>query len=780
MPHDTPCPTPPEVTDLLLGRGDPAMTAELEYHLADCRACQGVMASVQAEDELVRAVRAAGRPLDSTEDLVGLLVPLLKRMGTSSLPTRPGPSDMASSREPDRALLDPPAEPGELGRLGVYSIRELLGAGGMGLVYRAFDPRLQRAVALKVISPALVARSEMLERFLQEARAAAIVEHDHLVGIYSVETANEVPFLTMPLLRGESLEARLQRTNGPLPPAEVLRIGRETAIGLSAAHEAGLVHRDIKPANLWLEAPLGRVKILDFGLASLADSQMPASGTPGYMAPEQARGEAVGSAADLYSLGCVLWRMVVGRPLHAGVGGFTAVVMAALQPAPSASGAEPALGRLIDRLLARDPADRPASARAVADALAEIEAAHTRRFRRRVLVAAGLLGATTVAGAWLFARWLGGEPGPIPVTFVCHTPAPKVVFTHAGREVVADLASDATHALLPGIVEVRLADPIPGRSLLPARFVVPPRGTLEVKLAVVGEVAHHAEHDSEVMALAIGPDPTGFAVFTTGLDRTLVRWRPIGRPAIQTVRLPGQARCLALTGDAVLAAGGNRVPPAELTLTIRDAKTLAPRGEPLAGHTRMVNAIAYSNDGTRLLSAARSEVWLWHLATRRSRPLDTTAGVFAIDWSADDRRIVTGDDDGRVVVWDSTSGKRIRSIDGHRGTVHAVRCVPDGFLSAGADGVVKLWDAARFTGREVGRHEQAVLALAVTVDGQLAASGTADGEVTVWSLTDAKAIYRPTGHTGAVRGVAFTPDGRYLATGGADRQVRLWQLPFRP
>src|SRR5262249_53059125 len=193
----------------------------------------------------------------------------------------------------------------------------LLGAGGMGLVFEAQDPDLRRPVALKVMRPEVAARAEARQRFLREARTAAALNHDHVLPIYQVGEANGVPLIAMPLLAGEALEARLRR-EGRLPVAEVLRIGRETAEGLAAAHAAGLVHRDLKPSNLWLEAPGGRVKVLDFGLARplQTDVHLTASGvvvgTPGYMSPEQADGEPLDGRSDLFSLGCVLYRAATG------------------------------------------------------------------------------------------------------------------------------------------------------------------------------------------------------------------------------------------------------------------------------------------------------------------------------------------------------------------------------------------------------------------------------------------------------------------------------------
>jgi len=164
-------------------------------------------------------------------------------------------------------FLAPPLAPDELGRLGPYRVLKVLGAGGMGVVFLAEDPQLARLVALKAMLPGVAVSDSARERFLREARAAASIKHDNIVSIYQVGEDRGVPFLAMELLDGEPLDARLQR-EGKLPRAEVVRIGREIALGLAAAHKRGLIHRDIKPANLWLEAETGRVKILDFGLAT--------------------------------------------------------------------------------------------------------------------------------------------------------------------------------------------------------------------------------------------------------------------------------------------------------------------------------------------------------------------------------------------------------------------------------------------------------------------------------------------------------------------------------
>jgi urea transport system substrate-binding protein len=175
----------------------------------------------------------------------------------------------------DLAFLDPPAEPGDLGKLGKYRVIKLLGQGGMGFVFAAQDTHLRRDIALKVMKPELAVDHQFRERFLQEARAAAQVQSEYVVTVYDFGVHGDAPFIAMQLLHGEALQERLQR-DGPLQLDVAVAVLRQSAEGLAAAHRLNMTHRDIKPANLWLEADpatgaFRRVKILDFGLARLED-----------------------------------------------------------------------------------------------------------------------------------------------------------------------------------------------------------------------------------------------------------------------------------------------------------------------------------------------------------------------------------------------------------------------------------------------------------------------------------------------------------------------------
>ncbi|MGH7211123.1 MAG: serine/threonine-protein kinase, partial [Acetobacteraceae bacterium] len=203
-------------------------------------------------------------------------------------------------------FLAPPTRPDSLGRIGHYEVLQILGRGGFGIVFRAFDEMLQRVVALKVMAPQLAATSPARKRFLREARSSAQVRHENVVQVYEV-AEQPLPYLVMEFIPGETLQQRLDRV-GPMDAAEVVRIGRQIAEGLAAAHAQGLIHRDIKPGNILIEAgPSPHVKITDFGVARAADDASltqsgTIAGTPMFMSPEQAHGDSLDQRADLFSL----------------------------------------------------------------------------------------------------------------------------------------------------------------------------------------------------------------------------------------------------------------------------------------------------------------------------------------------------------------------------------------------------------------------------------------------------------------------------------------------
>ena len=273
--------------------------------------------------------------------------------------------------------LAPTDDPQMLGRLGSYEIMGVVGSGGMGVVLKAFDPSLDRCVAIKTLNPILAGSGAARARFSREARAAAAVVHDNVIEIYGVAEAGNLPYLVTPYVRGTSLQRRLD-DSGPLSTAEVLRVGMQTAAGLAAAHAQGLAHRDIKPANILLSEGVERVLITDFGLARAADDASLTrsgviAGTPQYMSPEQARGEAVDPRSDLFSLGSMLYAACTGRaPFRAetSYGVLRRITDEAPRPIREINPEIPQwLCRIIDRLMAKQPDDRYQSADEVAELL---------------------------------------------------------------------------------------------------------------------------------------------------------------------------------------------------------------------------------------------------------------------------------------------------------------------------------------------------------------------------------------------------------------------------
>ena len=290
-------------------------------------------------------------------------------------------------------FLAPASHPEMLGRLGRYEIEKVIGTGGMGIVLKGYDTELHRIVAIKVLLPHLANSGAARRRFSREAQSAAAVVHEHVIPIYNVESEGDIPYLVMQYVPGESLQGRVD-AHGPLSVPEILRIGRQAAAGLAAAHDQGVVHRDVKPANLLLEESLDRVLISDFGLARTVDDATLTrtgivAGTPHYMSPEQAGGEVVDRRTDLFSLGSVLYFMATGRPPFRADSPMAILNRICHEPHRPVdeinSGIPMELADVIERLLAKAPAERFDSARAVEARLSSIlsELQQGGRLRRR-------------------------------------------------------------------------------------------------------------------------------------------------------------------------------------------------------------------------------------------------------------------------------------------------------------------------------------------------------------------------------------------------------------
>ncbi len=395
------------------GRGD-IETEIARAHVETCTACQRRLEALAASDDWWRDCRAHL----GAASLSDIVLPL--RDERIAAPRAGGPAGIDFDLTD---VLASPSHPEMLGRVGRYEVERILGRGGMGMVFKAFDSELNRPVAIKVLAPHLAGNGTARQRFGREARAAAAVVHEHVVSIHDVDTSGRLPCLVMQYVPGESLQAFIDR-HGPLDVKDVVRVGRQIAAGLAAAHAQGVVHRDIKPGNIMLENGLGRIVITDFGLAQAADECSlthtgTLAGTPHYMSPEQANAAPLDHRSDLFSLGSVLYFMATGRAPFRGDRAMAVLRHICQDQPPAVRALNPdvpaALASIIDKLHAKDPVDRFQTAEAVRDLLAAY-LAHLqqptqaplppalRRLQRRAWLTRrriwwGGLAATVVAGA---------------------------------------------------------------------------------------------------------------------------------------------------------------------------------------------------------------------------------------------------------------------------------------------------------------------------------------------------------------------------------------------
>ena len=355
---------------------------------ATCPDCGKAVAIPADEPSVMGRRRGVGARSGSVPAVTRITPKPASHHGAETCPEARPPIHEEPTRVEDHTIprveldfLAPAREPDEIGRLGPYRVLGIVGAGGMGVVFRAHDPHLERVVALKVMLPALAASATARQRFLREARAAAAIQNDRVVAVYQVGEDRGMPYLAMPFLRGESLDSRLQREKR-LETREALRIAAEAAEGLAAIHELGLVHRDIKPGNLFLEGDAGRVKILDFGLARASgiDARLTQEGSivgsPAFMAPEQASRQPLDGRADLFSLGCVLYLMLTGEPPFLGDDVLTTLFAVTshepIRPRDIVPTISPKIEAFVLGLLAKKATDRPDSARAVLAGIAAL------------------------------------------------------------------------------------------------------------------------------------------------------------------------------------------------------------------------------------------------------------------------------------------------------------------------------------------------------------------------------------------------------------------------
>ncbi len=375
MNESTVCLSPALLRELARRDLPPRRMAELEEHLTQCEKCRCVIeefdGDVQWKSEL-RAAMAGNVSVDG------------------SRPSRVSYDDEPQAETDDSlqgllSLLGPTDDPHMLGRIGGYEIVGVVGRGGMGVVFKAFDAPLNRFVAIKMLLPHLAVSGAARKRFAREGRAAAAVIDDNVMPIYSVAEWQGIPYLVTQYSGGVTLQKRIQQ-QGPLELKVILRVGMQTARGLAAAHAQGLVHRDVKPSNILLDGTVERAMLTDFGLARAVDDASITrtgmiAGTPQYMSPEQARSGSVDARSDLFSLGSVLYAACTGRPPFRADNSYAILRLITDEEPRAICEINPEtpqwLGSIITKLMSKNPDDRYPTAeevgRLLEDCLAHVQ-----------------------------------------------------------------------------------------------------------------------------------------------------------------------------------------------------------------------------------------------------------------------------------------------------------------------------------------------------------------------------------------------------------------------
>jgi WD40 repeat protein len=723
--------------------------------------------------------------------------------------------------------LAPGPQPGQA--FGDYDLLGEVGRGGMGVVYRARQRSLNRVVALKMIRADHLPTTGEVQRFRNEAEAAASLDHPSIVPIYDVGEHEGHHYFSMKLIEGGSLARQVERfTTGPRGAARVVMA---LARAVHHAHQRGILHRDLKPANVLLSAAGGLAessstsalgdtpgparpppasqalddvvpKIADFGLARRIDQDSSLThsgmvvGTPSYLAPEQAGGSpgAVTTATDVYGLGAILYELLTGRPPFRGDNVLDTLALVRSSPPAQPRRLNPRVPRDLETIclkcLEKDPRRRYASAATLADDLERfldgrpVEARPARWperalkwVRRRpvlaVLLAVSLLAGLVMAGG---VAWHTVELGHA-LDQVRDRERQLRLREHEVRErlAVSDLKLAHQFFWKNGDVE-RMVERL--RRHRPGPADEDRHGFawyyLE-RLSRSSGVATIRAHEGGALAVAWSPD--GRLLATGGRDGMVRVWDTASWRQRRELRgQAGAVRSLAFSLDGQWLAGageGRRV----LLWKTRDW-----RQHDVTDHLEEVWSVAFAPDSNSLLFRGRERVRVLHLATGKGRVVSLKMGQLAgLEFALNGKAyfLVVGPR-SMAFAWDVEPGPRqVRADVAFPGSALAVS--PDGEAVAvgGHEGQLYLWLAPGRPETRLPGQVDSVTALAISPSGEMLASGGALGAVRLWDAHAGTELEAFKGHTGPIHAVTFAPDGRHLASAGGDGTVRIWEVDAR-